>query len=288
MSPSSASISTTDRAEPLDRLRETEIGDRISTASLVHLLPVVDHAVVDDHLLLVMDRAERSLASSITSGMSDEERLAALRDISAGLVELHGLPILHQDLKPPNVLWHGGKWKLADFGIARDLDQSTATMTWKGYGTLRYMAPELFAPPFAATVKSDLYAFGCLAYELLVGNPPFVSPDPADLCAPIVRTVPTLPAEVNVALRRVVIRLLEKEPANRPQERAVDEALGRVVLGPLTAEGPDCNDSRPLTSTNSLKRPRRRALDKLRSSGRGSSATRRWPIFGQSLRTDTI
>jgi serine/threonine-protein kinase len=228
------------RAEPLDRLmRETEIGDRISTAGLAHLLPVVDHSMVDNHLLLVMERAERSLASAITSGMPEQDCLAALRDISAGLVELHGLPILHRDLKPPNVLWHGGKWKLADFGIARDLDQSTATMTWKGYGTLRYMAPELFAPPFAASVKSDLYAFGCLAYELLVGHPPFDDPDRAELMRQHREDpVAPLPNSVNVTLRRLVMRLLEKDPIQRPQDaRAVEERLGRVVLGPLSDEG---------------------------------------------------
>jgi hypothetical protein len=225
------------RAASLDQLmREVEIAGRIAERSREYLLPVIDHAVDGTILFLVMERAEGSLATAISATMSEEDKLAALRDTAAGLAELHGIPVLHRDLKPANVLLHKGKWKLADFGIARDLDETTATLTWAGAGSLHYMAPELFDPPYAASVKSDLYALGCLAYELWAGGVPFVASDAIAL----VRLhkeepVPSLAASDNVAIRRLVVRLLEKDPHNRPQDaRAVVDALGRVAIGPLS------------------------------------------------------
>ena len=225
------------RAEPLERLmREAQIADRIREDARTHLLPVIDHAVDGALLLLVIDRAEGSLSELVTSLSPEEERLQALRDIAAGLVELHGIPILHRDLKPQNVLLHEGTWKLADFGIARDLDETTATLTWRGAGTLPYMAPELFDPPYAATVESDLYAFGCIAYQLWAGSVPFSSDDPHELVR-MHKTfeVPALPDSVNVSLRRLIVRLLDKDPASRPLDaRAVAEELDRIVIGPVS------------------------------------------------------
>ena len=227
------------RAEPLERLlREVTIGSRIQPEMGTHLLPAVDYMHDEKTLLLVMPRAERSLADAIQAGMTDDERLQAVRDVATGLAELHGIPILHRDLKPGNVLYHEGIWKLADFGLARDLDAATATLTWRGGGTLPYMAPELFNPPFSATPKSDLYALGCMSYEVWSGHSPFQAEDSLELVrlhreAP----VPPLPESVNVTIRRITTRLLEKEPSGRPQDaRAVVEGLGRVVLGPVSPE----------------------------------------------------
>lgn len=77
------------RAEPLERLmREAQIADRIREDARTHLLPVIDHAVDGSLLLLVIDRAEGSLAKRIGSSSTDDDRLVALRDIAAGLVEL--------------------------------------------------------------------------------------------------------------------------------------------------------------------------------------------------------
>jgi serine/threonine protein kinase len=141
-------------------LREVDIAQKLrATAPCNHLLPALDHAVVGDSLLIVMDRASDSLADLVGT-LSEPDALVALRNIASGLSELHGAGVLHRHLKPGNVLFHDGVWKLADFGISRDVDTSTGTVTWAGSGTLRYMAPELFDPPWAVTVKSDLYADG--------------------------------------------------------------------------------------------------------------------------------
>ena len=226
-------------AQPLDLLmREVDVAKRIQAAGRDHLLPTIDHAVEGTTLFLVMDRAERSLAKALKDGLAEDERFQALRDMAAGLVELQGIPILHRDLKPGNVLFHDGRWKLADFGISRDFDESTATLTWAGAGTVLYMAPELFDPPYAASPKSDLYALGCVAFEMWTGDVPFRDPDSHELVRMHkMDPVPPLPASMNVTLRRVIVRLLDKDPNNRPQDaRAVVEALGRVVIGPISPE----------------------------------------------------
>ncbi|MGH8981389.1 MAG: protein kinase domain-containing protein, partial [Acidimicrobiales bacterium] len=131
------------RARPLESLlREVEIAERINAVDHPHLLPAIDHAVESSVLYLVMPLASESLDDALRRGLTAEEQLVAMKDVAQGLMQLHGLPILHRDLKPKNVLSRNDVWALADFGIARDLDESTATLTWAGFGTTRYMAPE--------------------------------------------------------------------------------------------------------------------------------------------------
>jgi eukaryotic-like serine/threonine-protein kinase len=77
--------------------------------------------------------------------------------------------IIHRGLKPANVLRYAGRWKLADFGIARDQEIGTQDPTFVGWGSFPYMAPELWELK-SPTIKTDLYALGCLAYELLAGS----------------------------------------------------------------------------------------------------------------------
>lgn len=182
---------------------------------------------VDDDLLLVMPLAVRSLSDAIKVGaLNAVARLEALRQIAQGLVELAEVSVLHRDLKPANVLDVGGRWQLADFGLSRDLLESTGTYTFRGFGTLPYMAPELWNGQ-PATVKSDLYAYGVLAYEVLTGTRPFRGADEATLMRQHQQEAPPpLPDTTSPAIGRLVLRLLTKDPTARPQDaRAVVEAL---------------------------------------------------------------
>jgi hypothetical protein len=219
-------------------LREVEIAQKLrATVPCDYLLPALDHAVVGDTLFIVMDRASQSLAA-IVGTITEGDALVALKDVANGLVELHGAGVLHRDLKPGNVLFHGGRWKLGDFGISRDVDATTGTVTWAGAGSLRYMAPELFDPPFAVTVKSDLYALGCLSYELLRGRPPFISTDSIEVMRLHKQATPTeLDPTISPTLRRLTMRLLLKDPIQRPQDaRDALETLSRVVVGSVSPE----------------------------------------------------
>lgn len=212
-------------------LREVDIAQLLHAEATEYILKVDDWKLLPTELLLVMAKADYSLHDGITKGIDDGAVLVAMQDIAAGLIELQQFGILHRDLKPRNVLFHDGKWKLADFGIARDMDSSTGTLTWARAGTLLYMAPELFDPPWNATIKSDLYAFGCLSYEAITGSVPFMTTDPNELVRMHRSEVPAdLPTTVNALLRRIVGRLLMKNPSERPTDaRAVSESLARIT-----------------------------------------------------------
>jgi hypothetical protein len=216
-----------------DRLlrREIEIGRRVLDSGGDMLLPVIDAAEADAAVFLVMPRAGDPLSAVLP--LTEADAITALTDIATGLQQLHQAAILHRDLKPPNVLSHEGHWKLADFGIARDEEIGTQDPTFKGAGSLAYMAPELWELK-SPTVKTDLYAVGCLAYELLAGVPPYTGDLQKLRAAHLTQSPPEAPY-ANPAVRNLITRLLSKDPAGRPQDaRAVLDRLNRAAL-PRTA-----------------------------------------------------
>jgi hypothetical protein len=208
--------------------REVEIGRRIADAGGDLLLPVIDVAEKDDKLLLVMTRADGALADSALP-LDEATATAVLTDIAAGLQQLHAIGILHRDLKPANVLRQADRWKLADFGIARDQEIGTQDPTFAGWGSPPYIAPELWEAK-SPTVKTDLYALGCMGFELLSGQVPYTGDHAAVRVAHLTQRVPDVPA-ANVALRNLIARLLAKGPGGRPQDaRAVLERLHRAAV----------------------------------------------------------
>jgi serine/threonine protein kinase len=116
--------------------------------------------------------------------------------------------VIHRDLKPSNVLLRQGKWKLSDFGIARDADLGTGDPTFAGFGTIPYMAPELWEGR-SPTFKTDLYAVGCIAVELLTGRPPFAGPDYRR--QHLTEAPSGLNQLHNAALRDIVLRIVPTE-----------------------------------------------------------------------------
>lgn len=218
--------------EPLDeRLlrREVEIGKRVQELGPDALaLPVLDAAEDEEALFFVMARAESALASRPLP-LSESEAIAVLTEIASGLQQLHSIGIIHRDLKPANILRHDKRWKLADFGIARDEEIGTQSATFIGWGSTPYMAPELWKMQ-SPTVKTDLYALGCLAYELLAGQPPYNDGSDDIRDAHLQKSVPVAPSD-NTIIRTLIARLLAKEPGERPQDaRAVVERLERAAL----------------------------------------------------------
>jgi serine/threonine-protein kinase len=159
------------------------------------------------------------------------QRIGWLQDLCAALAYAHGAGVVHRDIKPANLMIdHLGRLKVLDFGIAR-LAESGLTLTGATVGTPAYMAPEqVLGLPVDA--RTDVFAFGAVAYALFAHRPPFVG-DTAhavmrqvtDVDPPPLDTVAAVPAE----LARVVARALAKAPADRyPGAPAVAEAL-RVV-----------------------------------------------------------
>ena len=193
------------------------------------LLPVIDAADVDDALLLVMPRAEGGALADASLPLAEAEAVPVLVDIATGLQDLHSILILHRDLKPANVLCHSGRWKLADFGIARDQEIGTQDPTFAGGGTPYYMAPELWELK-SPTVKTDLYALGCLGYELLAGVQPYTGDLMAIRAGHLTQAPPQAPCS-DAVLRNLIGRLMAKRPEDRPQDaRAVLERLRRTLI----------------------------------------------------------
>jgi eukaryotic-like serine/threonine-protein kinase len=175
------------------------------------------------------------------------EAVGILRDIARALTYAHERGIVHRDIKPENILLSGDAAVVTDFGIAKAISnartgesripmaENTITQLGTVVGTPAYMAPEQISMDPTIDHRADLYAFGCVAYELLGGTPPFASTTVQSLFAahlseaprPIDAIAPELPPE----LASLVMRCLEKDPAKRPQ--SAREVL-RVLEGPTT------------------------------------------------------
>ncbi|NGM14826.1 Stk1 family PASTA domain-containing Ser/Thr kinase [Verrucosispora sioxanthis] len=163
-------------------------------------------------------------------------------DICAALDFSHRHGIIHRDIKPGNVmLTQTGQVKVMDFGIARALASGATTMTQTSavIGTAQYLSPEQ-ARGEAVDARSDVYAAGCVLFELLCGHPPFVGDSPVSVAYQHVREAPPTPSDinpdVNPAVDAIVLKALSKNPLNRYQsagEMRADllrAAAGRPVL----------------------------------------------------------
>ncbi|WP_086662409.1 serine/threonine-protein kinase [Lentzea kentuckyensis] len=235
------------RAEKHERQRgrEVEIVERLVQAARSggdtgNLVLPIGYCFRDDDLLIVMPLAEESLAKALTRGaFGIDAGVDAVRQVALGLVQLAALSIAHRDLKPANVLRFGTTWKITDFGLSRDLAEATGTYTLAGLGTVPYMAPELWENPLSWSAKTDLYALGVLAFEVLMGSRPFNGPLERDFKRQHLHEAPPALTGVPSRIGRLVVRLLQKEPVHRHQDaRAVCEVLDRYVEGVRREQDP--------------------------------------------------
>ncbi|AIV35288.1 protein kinase domain-containing protein [Streptomyces sp. CCM_MD2014] len=164
-----------------------------------------------------------------------EQALIIVSGVLEALAYSHQHGIVHRDIKPANVIiTNAGAVKVMDFGIARALHGAQSTMTQTGMvmGTPQYLSPEQ-ALGKAVDHRSDLYATGCLLYELLALRPPFTGETPLSVVYQHVQDIPTPPSEVSDAtppeLDGLVMRSLAKEPDDRFQ--TAEEMRGLVQYG---------------------------------------------------------
>jgi serine/threonine-protein kinase len=138
-------------------------------------------------------------------------------------------------LKPSDLLVTAdGQIKLIDFGIAKDLDATALTATGQTLGTPAYMAPEQVQGTPPVSHRTDLYAFGCVMYEMLVGKVPFMGSTPDAVINRHLTELPPRPSaqtsRVPQALDDLIVSLMAKRPADRPQDAAaVNHALSRIL-----------------------------------------------------------
>ncbi|KMS74756.1 serine/threonine protein kinase [Streptomyces viridochromogenes] len=198
-----------------------------------NVVGVRDFGEYDNRLFLVMElvRGDSLATTLVRSGALPAERVARIAaQAAAGLAAAHRQGIVHRDIKPGNLLLDAdGTLKIGDFGIARFLDDPGAALTATGQivGTSLYLAPER-ALGQPAGPASDVYALGCVLYQLLTGRPPFQADTAVAILHQHLDAVPVPPRELGVpglppAFESYLLGLLAKEPEHRPAaQRAAD------------------------------------------------------------------
>src|SRR5262245_42276380 len=180
--------------------------------------------------------------------LGEIETAQIARGIASALTAAHAKGIIHRDLKPDNVflvtdpdLPSGERPKLLDFGIAKLVDAVSAHHTQTGalIGTPLYMAPEQARAAATIDSRADLYSLGCILYEMLVGDPPFVAIGAGEIIAMHMFTPPPSPSArvyTSPDMETIVMRLLAKDPHARYQTAAeVADAL--AAIGGFTSGG---------------------------------------------------
>ncbi|MEU9701442.1 protein kinase [Streptomyces sp. NPDC047981] len=196
-----------------------------------HVVGVFDFGTWDGKLYLVMELVEGSSLASERGApplVLPAERVAVVAGhAAAGLAAAHREGVVHRDIKPGNLLLDGdGTVKLADFGIARFVDDPSAALTTTGQivGTGLYLAPER-ALGRAASPASDVYSLGCVLYQLLTGRPPFQGDTATSLLYQHIDTPPAPPRQLGVGLpaafEAYLLSMLAKEPEQRPPAQAI-------------------------------------------------------------------
>ena len=222
-------------------LREIRVTARLDHP---HILPVLDSGTAAGLLWYTMpyvrgetlrDRLRREVQLPV------ETALDLTRQVASALDHAHREGVVHRDLKPENILLADGQARVADFGVAKALagaGDHQLTETGLAVGTPAYMSPEQ-ASGGVVDARSDIYALGCVLYEMLAGEPPFTGPTPQAITlkrltdpVPSVRRVRDVVPE---AIERTLVGALAKMPADR---FASAGEFARSLTSPLVASPP--------------------------------------------------
>ena len=220
--------------------REIATAARLQQANIVPVLTAGTSGGVPYYTMPYV--TGESLRARLAGGtrLTVSQAVSILRDVARALAYAHAQGVVHRDIKPENILLSGGTAVVTDFGIAKALSASRTqgdgasimlTQAGNSLGTPAYMAPEQAAGDPRTDHRADVYAWGVIAYELLVGAHPFADATSvhAMIAAHMTQTpapVDTCRADVPPALADVVTRSLEKDAARRPlRAEALLEAL---------------------------------------------------------------
>jgi serine/threonine protein kinase/Tfp pilus assembly protein PilF len=213
--------------------REIEIAAQLNHP---HILPLYDSGAASGHLYYIMPFVDgESLRARLARGgpLAINDAVRLLRDLARALAHAHRHGVVHRDIKPENILLNrDGDALVADFGVAKalaaavDSNQQNARETLSAIGlvigTPAYMAPEQALGDAETDHRADLYALGLVAYEVLAGATPFSGRSVRELAAAHLTEAPkpieVLRPDVPSALGSLVMQLLAKAPAERPQD----------------------------------------------------------------------
>ncbi|MFD9411207.1 protein kinase [Streptomyces sp. NPDC059989] len=213
--------------------REATIGARLQHPGITVVHDVGQH---DGRLFIVMELLAgedlRSLLARERGGLPVDTALGLTAQAAEALAAAHEQNVVHRDLKPANLfLLPGGRVKICDFGIARSSD-ATLGLTPPGepFGSPAFMAPEQVRGE-SVDARSDLYALGCVLYALLSGQPPFGTAGPAYVLMHRHLMEAPRPLGVSPGLNRLVLALLAKDPADRPESAELVAKALRGLVG---------------------------------------------------------
>lgn len=195
-----------------------------------NVVPVIDRGEWGDHLALVMPKADKSLREHLldTNGhLPVNDAVRVLVDVVEALVAIESR-IVHRDIKPDNILLLNGRWCLADFGISRYADATTAPDTRKYALSPPYAAPEQWRGERSSSV-TDVYATGVVAYEILAGVLPFPGPERHDYRRQHLEDMPRPISGAPPRLQGLIDSCLYKSPEARPRpQNLLDQLNGGV------------------------------------------------------------
>ena len=227
-------------------LREAETAAQLNHPNIVDIYAVDEAEGIVYFVMAYITGDNLAKRLHQQGAMSVEETRRVLRDVADALAYAHERGVIHRDIKPDNILIdaQSGRPMVTDFGIARAVTEGDSRLTATGIaiGTPTYMSPEQAAGERAIDGRSDLYSLGVLGYQMLTGEPPFTANSTPAILVKHISELPTpleqRRSDVPPDLARIIMTLLEKEPANRfPSASAVVVALdtGKMPPRPVTA-----------------------------------------------------
>ncbi|MBK7140958.1 MAG: protein kinase [bacterium] len=188
-----------------------------------NIMTVYEVGESDGRLFIALEHVDGSPLSELlrSTQFSTEEAGQILLQICEGIAEAHDKGVIHRDIKPSNILLSKqGRVKLVDFGLASIASSDRLTVDGARVGTIGYMSPEQIEGA-TADVRSDIFALGVVAYELLAGKNPFRRDDDAATLYSLLHhqpvPLPELRSDVPVTLSLVVEQMLSKSPTLRYQ-----------------------------------------------------------------------
>ena len=223
--------------------REAQAAARLSHPNIVN---IYDVGVMDDAHYIVMEYVPgRTLKDKIKQEgrLSVEEALHIAKDIASALANAHANNLVHCDIKPHNILMMpDGSAKVADFGIARAVTESTMTYSGNVVGSVHYFSPEQ-AKGTMITPKSDVYSLGVVLYEMLTGTLPFTGETPVSIAMKHLQDEPLSVRQIDPSIppvvEAIVTRAMSKDPAMRPDaaELMQDIAQAQQMTGSTMSYG---------------------------------------------------